>query len=278
MILHNRRREGVLVTGARMRVILSIAVILSLSSALLSQDGAEGDDNWRPLPLLQGGKVAKGWTHIGWGGFAVDDGALRTECVEEGMGLLLYEKEKFGECQIRVIFKSKNAKANAGVFVRIDDGILAWKGKKTTAVRRDKGGKLSQAELQKLMDASAAEEGPWYAVHHGYEIQICDDADPYHRTGAVYSLAKAAAAPKKQADEWRSMIITLRGDVTLVDIDGRRVTTFDPADKDVPRQGKWFEPKREPGRPEVGYIGLQNHDPGDVVWFKEVSVRPLDGR
>lgn len=23
------------------------------------------------------------------------------------------------------------------------------------------------------------------------------------------------------------------------------------------------------------YVGLQNHDPGDVVWFKEVSVRPL---
>jgi len=35
------------------------------------------------------------------------------------------------------------------------------------------------------------------------------------------------------------------------------------------------EPKREPKRPEAGYIGLQNHDPGDIVWFKEVSVRPL---
>jgi hypothetical protein len=22
-------------------------------------------------------------------------------------------------------------------------------------------------------------------------------------------------------------------------------------------------------------IGLQNHDPGDVVWFKEISVRAL---
>jgi hypothetical protein len=26
----------------------------------------------------------------------------------------------------------------------------------------------------------------------------------------------------------------------------------------------------------TAYIGLQNHDPGDVVYFKEVSVRPLD--
>ncbi len=35
------------------------------------------------------------------------------------------------------------------------------------------------------------------------------------------------------------------------------------------------EGKREPKRPETGWLGLQNHDPGDVVWFREVSVRPL---
>lgn len=45
--------------------------------------------------------------------------------------------------------------------------------------------------------------------------------------------------------------------------------------------GEWrelpliMEPIREIKRPTTGHIGLQNHDPGDVVWFKEVSVRPL---
>ena len=63
----------------------------------------------------------------------------------------------------------------------------------------------------------------------------------------------------------------------LVDIDGQRITTFDPDSRDIPRDRKWYEPKREPKRPTVGYIGLQNHDPGDVVTFKEVSVRPLKG-
>ena len=37
----------------------------------------------------------------------------------------------------------------------------------------------------------------------------------------------------------------------------------------------WSEPIRERNRPTRGYIGLQNHDPGDVVWFKEVSLRRL---
>ena len=35
-----------------------------------------------------------------------------------------------------------------------------------------------------------------------------------------------------------------------------------------------FEPKRGP-RPESGYMGIQNHSDTDVVFFKEVSVKPL---
>src|SRR5262249_39650932 len=111
---------------------------------------------------------------------------------------------------------------------------------------------------------------------HGYEIQICDDSNEYHRTGAIYSLAKAAPLPNKRPTDWRTMVITLKGNVVLVDIDGKRITTFDPDRHDAPRERQWFEPKREPRRPKSGYIGLQNHDPGDVVFFKEVSVRPLD--
>ena len=71
------------------------------------------------------------------------------------------------------------------------------------------------------------------------------------------------------------MIITLAGERIFVDLDGKRVASFDPTRPDLPPRKQWHEPKREPKRPEAGYLGLQNHDPGDVVWFKEVSVRPL---
>ncbi len=96
-----------------------------------------------------------------------------------------------------------------------------------------------------------------------------------HRTGAVYSLAAAAEAEKAQPGAWRTMIITLDGDLVKVELDGNLLTTFDPASKGVPPRKIWHEPKREPVRQEAGYIGLQTHDPGDVVWFKEVSVRAL---
>ena len=64
----------------------------------------------------------------------------------------------------------------------------------------------------------------------------------------------------------------------LVDLDGRRVSSFDSNGSLPTRERNWTEPKREPKRPNPGYIGLQNHDPGDVVWFKEVSIRPLTAK
>jgi hypothetical protein len=227
---------------------------------------------WRQLPLVEKGRVHPSWAHIGYGSFAVDDGSLRTECDEKGMGLLVYKPERFGNCQIRVVYKSKDDRSNAGVYVRIDEGILT--AKQPEPVKRDPNGKLSPEMLAKLQAASQAEEGPWYAVHHGYEVQICDGADAAHRTGAIYSLAKAAAVAKP-AGEWKTMVITLRGTVIEVEIEGQPVSRFDSASQDASADRKWFEPKREPRRPLAGYIGLQNHDPGDVVWFRDVSVRPL---
>jgi Domain of Unknown Function (DUF1080) len=231
-------------------------------------------DDWRELPLIDGGKVAADWKHVGFGKLVIDGDAVRTECDERGLGLAVWTKEKLGNCQIRVVFRTKDAKSNAGVIVRLDGGVLDWIGKDSPAVSRDASGKLSSEMIARMQEASEKEQGVWYAVHHGYEVQICDTGDALHRTGAVYSLAPAAAANKAQG-EWRTMIITLDGNLVKVELDGKLLTTFDPASKDNPPRKIWYEPKREPKRPEAGYIGLQTHDPGDVVWFKEVSVRAL---
>lgn len=253
-------------------LVSSAAFCIFLSQAFC---GDTTGSTWRSLPLITGGKIDPAWVHIGWGGFAIDDGTLRTDCDEKGMGLLVYQKEKFGNCQIRVIYKVKDPKSNAGVYVRIDDAILAKRNEKPSPAQRTKDGKLTKEMLKKFQDASEKEQGPWYAVHHGYEVQICDDAGEWNRTGSIYSLAKATFR-MKPSTEWRTMIITLQGEKVLVDIDGKRISTFDATGPDVPTNRKWHEPRREPVRPQSGYIGLQNHDPGDVAWFKEVSVRRLE--
>jgi len=253
-----------------------VFLIAAFAWTLPVMHGAESSSEsaWRSLPLITDGKVDPNWVHVGWGGFVVDDGTLRTECDPKGLGLLVFKKERLGNCQVRVVFKSKEAKSNSGVYVRMAEGILEQTGNPGAVFDRDADGKPSKESAQKMQASAEREEGPWFAVHRGYEVQIADGVDPLHSTGAIYSLAPSSAASRK-AGEWRTMIITLAGEQIFVDLDGQPTTTFDPRSPNLPPQKQWYEPKREPKRLEAGYIGLQNHDPGDVVWFKEVSVRAL---
>jgi len=253
--------------------------IVLITRSLAAGDDVQPDRSWRPLPLVTNGTIDLLWKHL-WGGrFSVmPDGSLRTDCDDSGMGLLLYTQERFGNCQIRVVYRSENAQSNAGVFVRIDEGILARADDPLPRRERSSDGKFTKETLQRIEKSSEAEREAWYPVHHGYEVQIGDAGDAHHRTGAIYSLAPAAPAPARPPAEWKTMIITLEGNRVLVDVDGKRLTTFDPDSPEVPPRKRWSEPRREPKRPMSGFIGLQNHDPGDVVYFKEVSVRPLGGR
>ncbi len=153
-----------------------------------------------------------------------------------GMGLLWY-KDKLENVVLRVVYRNLGG-VNSGVFIRIPE--------KPTE--------------------------PWMPVNRGYEVQIDDRGDDYHVTGVLYSLTKAAARPS-HADSWNTMDITLDGERTIVKVNDVLVTDFQEGQTVPPKKEQW-EPDRGP-RPRAGYIGLQNHDDKDVVYFREVSVRPL---
>lgn len=187
---------------------------------------------------LYNGRDMDGWEHVGPGEFVIENGLLKTV---GGMGLLWYTREPFGDCVLRVEYMTTAPDTNSGVFVRIDPS----------------GGPVDE----------------WYGVHHGYEVQICDPPDEYHRTGAIYSLAPAKATPQNPPNEWNVMEITLDGNIVRTAINGTTVTEFDP-EGPVPERTKDYEPERGP-RPTHGYIGLQNHDEKQVCYFRRVSVRPL---
>ncbi|MGH9658801.1 MAG: 3-keto-disaccharide hydrolase, partial [Bryobacteraceae bacterium] len=93
----------------------------------------------------------------------------------------------------------------------------------------------------------------------------------WHTTGALYSLSKVTERRQKPPGEWNVMEVTLRGQKTLVKVNGKTVNEFDGG-QPVPPRKQWFEPVRGP-RPDSGYIGLQNHDAKSTVYFREVSVK-----
>lgn len=52
---------------------------------------------------LFNGKDVSGWAHVGKGRVYVEGGLMKTE---GGMGLLWYTREKFGDCTIRVVYRT----------------------------------------------------------------------------------------------------------------------------------------------------------------------------
>ncbi len=210
-------------------------------SALESEETTVSDTitNWRPL---FNGNDLNGWKHVGPGEMTVEDGIIQTH---GGMGLLYWTGEQFGNCKIRVVYRMRDENSNAGVFIRIP--------------------------------VEPREE--WMPVHYGYEVQIdnkpeLSDEGDYHYTGALYSFTKPLAKPGLPGPEWNTFEITLDGERTIVEVNGEKVTDFTEGDS-VPERVFDFEPYRGK-RPEYGYIGLQNHSEHDVVFFKEVSVKPLE--
>jgi hypothetical protein len=212
--------------------------VLILLAALSATPGVAQSSEWKQL---FNGKDLIGWKHVGPGSMTVEDGLIRTH---GGMGLLYWTGGKLGDCVIRVVYKMRDHNDNSGVFIRIP--------------------------------IEPREE--WMPVHYGYEVQIDNEPensneDEYHITGTLYSLTKPLAKPGKPGPEWNTMEITLDGPRTMVFLNGVKVTDYVEG-QDVPERKFSFEPQRGT-RPNDGYIGLQNHSENDVVFFKEVAMKPL---
>ncbi len=199
--------------------------------------GNSQNKGWKQL---FNGKDLTGWSHIGPGEVVVENSVLKTV---GGMGLLWFTGQKFRNCEIKVIYNVADNDVNSGVFIRLPD----------------------------------APTDPWEAVNKGYEVQIDNGmrhlSDDYHVTGVLYSLTKAMAYPQFRPGEWNEMRIILKGPITMVYVNGKKVTQYTEGEP-VPPEKRWFEPDRGP-RPIEGYIGIQNHDDLSTAFFREISVRQL---
>jgi hypothetical protein len=221
--------------GSKLAKRIGTMAFLSLALAAFTscRTNAMLHGGWRPL---FDGRSTDGWQMVGPGELKLERDELVTY---GGMGLLWYTREKLGNCRIRVMFKPTLRDDNSGVFIRIPQPP------------RD----------------------PWDAVHHGYEVQIENRADEWHRTGCLYSISRARRIVNARVNEWNLMLITLDGNRTRVELNGALVTDYVEGDP-VPPKTEDHEPERGP-RPETGYIGLQNHGGEARVHFREVSVAAL---
>ncbi len=78
-----------------------------------------------------------------------------------------------------------------------------------------------------------------------------------YQTGSIYDHAPATRLASRPAGQWNRFHIRVVGQQYIVLLNGVRVSKLNGV------------------RARVGYVGLQNHDPGSRVSFRRIRARPL---
>lgn len=179
-----------------------------------------------------------GWRMAGSGRF-IELGGNIIESVD-GIGLLWYTRQQFGDFILKLDWRASNPDDNSGVFIRIPalqsaDPVNDWKP----------------------------------AVDQGYEVQIDDTGknpdvnpntfgDPLHRTGAMYKLAPATKLASLPLGQWNAFEIEARGKDITVKLNSEVVSSL-----------------KNGNRLLSGHIGLQNHHFGSRVQFRNIRIKTL---
>ena len=214
----------------------------------------EGDDEGYEK-LFDGTQASfEKWEHVGGGGFDLnEDGTMTSSSETDGMGMLWYPDEEFGDYSLKLQFRDDapgDGRANSGVLTRFPN-------------------------VHEHPEESRPE---WVAVKYGHEIQINDapGGDQY-KTGSVYGfdLVDHAGGLPTPKGEWNDYEIRVVGQTYAVYRNGTLINEF----RNAP--GQHFSPPRDddPGtdgrQNDTGYVGLQAHSTSDVTSFRDVRIKPL---
>tara|TARA_R110002072_G_scaffold146075_2_gene292822 strand:+ start:1465 stop:2091 length:627 start_codon:yes stop_codon:yes gene_type:complete len=104
---------------------------------------------------------------------------------------------------------------------------------------------------------------------YGFEVQVNNtyEKDP-RKTGSLYAVKDVNPAPAKD-DVWFTEHVIVKGNTVTIKVDGKTVVEYvEPADA---KAGKDFTRKLDKGT-----FALQAHDPGSIVFFKNIRVKRLD--
>ena len=114
---------------------------------------------------------------------------------------------------------------------------------------------------------------------NGMEIAIDDTKTAgYHDSGAIYDLVKPTENRMKPAGEWNRFVLTSKGHLITVAVNGKVVAKMNVEEWD--RKGTRADGSKHKfddiayrDHPRRGFIGLQDH--GSDCWFRNIKLKPL---
>jgi len=92
----------------------------------------------------------------------------------------------------------------------------------------------------------------------GYESQVENTSSDPQRTGSLYNFVKIGEQLVEDDTWWTQHVIAI-GNRIIIKVNGKIVVDF------VDEKNTWTE----------GHLAVQQHDPGSVVHYRKVQVRPL---
>ena len=96
----------------------------------------------------------------------------------------------------------------------------------------------------------------------GHEAQVnCTQRDPV-KTGSVY-IVKKYLGQAHQDDEWFKYEIIVKGNNVITKVNGKVIANYTETKNDGRR------------KLSSGAFGLQSHDPGSIVFYKNIKVKAL---
>ena len=113
---------------------------------------------------------------------------------------------------------------------------------------------------------TAYQERDW--PRQGFECQVNNTQKDWKKTGSLYDVVNVRESAARDGEWWTQHIIVKQGHVT-VKINGQTVVDYTEP------------PEQKPGTPftrklDKGTFGLQAHDPGSVVRYRNIRVKRLD--
>ncbi len=110
------------------------------------------------------------------------------------------------------------------------------------------------------------QQGGWPSK--GYEVQVNNSQEDWKRTGSLYDVLNVQETYVSD-NEWYTEYVKVEGNRIIVKINDIVVVDYTE-----PK-----EPKRNDGQKNrllsSGTFALQGHDPGSVIFYKDIMVKPL---
>lgn len=97
----------------------------------------------------------------------------------------------------------------------------------------------------------------------GFECQVNETHSDPKKTGSLYNIKNVMNTSPVKDDEWWEYDITVKGKTVTLKVNGK-VTV------------EWTEPENARKKLSEGTFALQAHDPGSVVYYKNIRVKRLD--